>query len=266
MFASLRNKFLNYRSCSLRFDIEGNIIIEDFASLRFDNLVICLWCLYYRGLCCSWRCLHYRGLSSIWTSLHCRGVYCSWRCLPQNRARAACGRVCTAEECTAPGGVCHRAWAASGRVCTTKECTAPGGVCHRAWAASGMCCFWRTLPKTFVWISSKNSVHFINEDQRTGHNNDNSLDSLQCTTKTIRKVTRNFARFYNCHVNGINVLKKSMILPTLLTLSETLIQQKAWELEMLLEQQSLLKFGNSLYSRTLLTSGGEGFLYQVGTF
>jgi hypothetical protein len=38
MFASLRNKFSNYLTCSLRFDIEENIIIEDFASLRFDNL------------------------------------------------------------------------------------------------------------------------------------------------------------------------------------------------------------------------------------
>ncbi len=92
MFASLQNKFSNYRTCSLRFDIEGNIIIEGFASLRFaslrfDNHVICLWCfwtcLYYRGLCCSWRCLHYRGLSCIWTCLHYREVYCSWRCLPQ---------------------------------------------------------------------------------------------------------------------------------------------------------------------------------------
>ena len=37
MFASLRNKFSNYRTCSLRFDIEENIISEAFASLRFDN-------------------------------------------------------------------------------------------------------------------------------------------------------------------------------------------------------------------------------------
>ncbi len=34
MFASLRNKFSNFQSCSLRFDIEGNIVIKDFASLR----------------------------------------------------------------------------------------------------------------------------------------------------------------------------------------------------------------------------------------
>jgi hypothetical protein len=38
MFASLRNKFSNYRTCSLRFDIEENIIIEAFASLRFASL------------------------------------------------------------------------------------------------------------------------------------------------------------------------------------------------------------------------------------
>ncbi len=38
MVASLRNKFSNYGMCSLRFDIEENIIIEAFASLRFDNL------------------------------------------------------------------------------------------------------------------------------------------------------------------------------------------------------------------------------------
>jgi hypothetical protein len=38
MFASLRNKFSNYRTCSLRFDIQGNIIIEGFASLRFASL------------------------------------------------------------------------------------------------------------------------------------------------------------------------------------------------------------------------------------
>ena len=42
MFASLRNKFSNYRTCSLRFDIAENIIIEAFASLRFDKLDICL--------------------------------------------------------------------------------------------------------------------------------------------------------------------------------------------------------------------------------
>ncbi len=38
MFASLRNKFSNYRTCSLRFDIEENIIIEAFASLRFASI------------------------------------------------------------------------------------------------------------------------------------------------------------------------------------------------------------------------------------
>ena len=52
------------------------------------------------------------------------------------------------------------------------------------------------------------SVRFINEDKRTGHN-DNSLDSSQYTTKkTLRKITQNCARFYNCHVNRINVLQK----------------------------------------------------------
>jgi hypothetical protein len=38
MFASLRNKFSNYRKSLLRFDIEKNIIIEAFdrfGSLRF---------------------------------------------------------------------------------------------------------------------------------------------------------------------------------------------------------------------------------------
>jgi hypothetical protein len=87
MCASLQNKFSNYRKCLLRFDIKENIIIKAFASLRFDNLVICLWyfwtCLHYRGMCSSWRCLHHKGLSCIWTCLHYRGVYCSWRCLPQ---------------------------------------------------------------------------------------------------------------------------------------------------------------------------------------
>jgi hypothetical protein len=39
MFASIRNKFSNYRMCSLRFDIEENIIIEAFASLRFASLL-----------------------------------------------------------------------------------------------------------------------------------------------------------------------------------------------------------------------------------
>ncbi len=33
MFALLRNKFSNYQTCSLRFDIEENIIIEAFASI-----------------------------------------------------------------------------------------------------------------------------------------------------------------------------------------------------------------------------------------
>ncbi len=43
IFASLRNKCLSYRKCSLRFNIEENIIIEAFPSLRFDT------CLHYRG-------------------------------------------------------------------------------------------------------------------------------------------------------------------------------------------------------------------------
>ncbi len=37
VFALLRNKFSNNRTCSLHFNIEENIIIEAFASLRFDN-------------------------------------------------------------------------------------------------------------------------------------------------------------------------------------------------------------------------------------
>ncbi len=40
MFASLRNKFSNYRMCSLRFDVEENIIIETFASLRFASITL----------------------------------------------------------------------------------------------------------------------------------------------------------------------------------------------------------------------------------
>ncbi len=40
MFASLRNKFSNYRTCSLRFDIEGNIIIKDFALIRFASITL----------------------------------------------------------------------------------------------------------------------------------------------------------------------------------------------------------------------------------
>ena len=38
MFASLRNKFSNYRTCSLRFDIEENIIVEVFA--RFASITL----------------------------------------------------------------------------------------------------------------------------------------------------------------------------------------------------------------------------------
>ncbi len=40
MFASLPNKFSNYRTCSLRFDIEENIIIEAFTSLRFASITL----------------------------------------------------------------------------------------------------------------------------------------------------------------------------------------------------------------------------------
>ena len=141
MFASLRNKFSNNRTCSLRFDIEGNIIIEDFASLRFDNLVICLWCLYYRGLCCSWRCLQYTTGAWAPSGRVCTAAECTAPGGVCHRARAASGRVCTTEECAASGGVYTMgAWAASERVFTTEECTAPGGVCHRAWAASGSVC------------------------------------------------------------------------------------------------------------------------------
>ena len=124
MFASLRNKFSNYRTCSLRFDIEGNIIIEDFASLRFDNLVICLWCLYYRGLGCSWRCLHHKGLSCIWTCLHYRGLCCSWRCL--HHRGLSCIWTCLHNRglCCSWRCLCHRGRAASERVCscTTDTC------------------------------------------------------------------------------------------------------------------------------------------------
>ncbi len=40
MVASLQNKFSNYRTRSLRIDIEENIITEAFPSLRFDTLAI----------------------------------------------------------------------------------------------------------------------------------------------------------------------------------------------------------------------------------
>ena len=40
MFASLRNKFSNYRTCSLRFDIEENVIFEAFVSLRFASIAL----------------------------------------------------------------------------------------------------------------------------------------------------------------------------------------------------------------------------------
>ena len=97
----------------LRFDIEENIIIEAFPSLRFDT------CLHYRGtyvlhlnLSALQRLvlllevstpqgseLHLnvsalqrpvlllevstpQGPKLIWTCLHYRGMCCSWRCLP----------------------------------------------------------------------------------------------------------------------------------------------------------------------------------------
>jgi hypothetical protein len=40
MFASLRNKFSNCRTCSLRFDIEENTIIEAFVRFRFASVAI----------------------------------------------------------------------------------------------------------------------------------------------------------------------------------------------------------------------------------
>ena len=43
MFASLRNKFSNYRTSSLRFDIEKNIIIEAFdrfASISTESFLL----------------------------------------------------------------------------------------------------------------------------------------------------------------------------------------------------------------------------------
>ncbi len=52
MFASLRNKFSNYRTCSLRFDIEENIIIEAFASLNVFERV------YTIEACASGRLIH----------------------------------------------------------------------------------------------------------------------------------------------------------------------------------------------------------------
>ncbi len=95
MFDSLRNKFSNYRTCSLRFDNEKNMIIEAFTSVtlsfafnvseRFYTIEACavpggvyttraeLHLEVYRGVYCFWRCLHYRGLSCIWACLHYRG-------------------------------------------------------------------------------------------------------------------------------------------------------------------------------------------------
>jgi hypothetical protein len=40
VFASFRKKCAYYRRCSLRFDIEGNTIIEAFARFRFASVAI----------------------------------------------------------------------------------------------------------------------------------------------------------------------------------------------------------------------------------
>ncbi len=113
-----------------------NIIIEAFASLRFNNLAVCLWCfwtfLHYRGLCSSWRCLH---LSCIWTCLHNRGVYCSWRCLPQ-------GLSCI-WTCLHYRGLC----------CSWRCLHYSGLSC--IWTClhyRGLCCFWRCLPQGLSWF------------------------------------------------------------------------------------------------------------------
>jgi hypothetical protein len=45
----------------------------------------------------------------------------------------------------------------------------------------------------------------MKEDKQTGHND--KQFAIQ-NKKTGSKITQNFARFYNCHMNGINVLKK----------------------------------------------------------
>jgi hypothetical protein len=86
MFASLRNKFSNYRTHSLRFDIEENIIIEPFASLRFASITL------------KFAFNVFERVYTIENSAVPGGVYTTW-------ARDANGRVCSTEECTAPGGV-----------------------------------------------------------------------------------------------------------------------------------------------------------------
>jgi hypothetical protein len=122
MFASLRNKFSNYGTCSLRFDIEENIISE--ASLRFDNhLLLMYWSVLLLEVSATGPELHLDvsalqrsvlllEVSATGTELHLyvsaltqrsvllmevsatgpelhldvsalQKVYCSWRCLPQ---------------------------------------------------------------------------------------------------------------------------------------------------------------------------------------
>jgi hypothetical protein len=72
--------------CSLRFDIEENINIEAFATLRFASITF----TFAFGTC-----LH------VYTIEACAvpgGIYTTGAC-------SANGRVCTTEECTAPGVV-----------------------------------------------------------------------------------------------------------------------------------------------------------------
>jgi hypothetical protein len=147
MFASLRNKFLNYQTCLLHFDIQGNIIIEGFASLRFASITMSFafddskrvytkeacavpesWrCLHYRGVYCSRRCLP-QSLSCIWTCLHYRGMFCFFRCLH-------CRGLSCIWTCLHYKGV-YCSW----------RCLSQGLSC--IWTClhyRGMCCFWRCL-------------------------------------------------------------------------------------------------------------------------
>ncbi len=168
MFALRRNTFFNYRTCSLRVDIEQTITIEAFASLRFDTLA--LSALHYSiqgSLCCFWTCLHYRGLCCSWRSLQSTPqgpeLHLDVSALQEpvlllevstvytTGAWAASGRVCTTEACVLPEMLPQRpelhlnvsalqrhvlllevstteAWTASVCVCTTEACAAPGGV------------------------------------------------------------------------------------------------------------------------------------------
>ncbi len=98
MFASLRNKFSNYRTCSLRFDIEENIIIEAFASLRFASITLSF-------------------------------VFDVSKRVHTIEACAVPGGVYTIEACTIPGGVyTTEACAVLGGVYTIEACAVPGGV------------------------------------------------------------------------------------------------------------------------------------------